>query len=173
MVRSLGGGIGDLSRSSLKRKGENTFMRWSITSILLAITIIASTIATLRTFYVTNQSTTGLCMGLFVLLVGISIHAAVGKYKRFRDGFSAAAIFGILYLISMFLFAIVNRNVKYVDSLLETNFKIGLALLGLAFLIGAFFHSLSMLQCERIGTITGDEQNDASKPDLHGFPDGK
>lgn len=108
-------------------------MRWSLSAMLLAITIIASAFGVYRAFWIDNFTNHSLLLGAFILLLCVAIVAAIPQGSRLRTAFTGTALFGSLYLVCVLRagFGLANLNDWQTQ---EHNTKVGFALMGISFL---------------------------------------
>ena len=108
-------------------------MRWPLSALLLAITIAACSLGVITAFWKDSHPNHPLLMGVYILTICVSTVAAIFGTSSFRGAFAGVSLFGTAYLIFVLHggFGLVTIH----DSeWLASNTKLGLALMGIAFL---------------------------------------
>ncbi len=108
-------------------------MRWPLSAMLLAITVAASAFGVFTAFWDASHPNHVLLLGAYILLVCVCTVAAVFGNKLLRGAFAGASLFGTAYLICV-LHGGFGLETIHDSEWLARNTKLGLALLGIAFL---------------------------------------
>ena len=108
-------------------------MRWTLCAMLLAIAIVASALGVYQCFWDASHPNHPLLLGIFILLICVTVVAAISATSRKRAASLGSALFGIAYLICVLKCGFGLETID--DSRwLSKNTLIGFALYGISFL---------------------------------------
>ena len=108
-------------------------MRWTLSAMLLGITIIASGLGVYRCFWDPTHPNHPILLGVFLLLTCVAVVAAVFGKATLRGSFFGASLFAASYLIVV-LRGGFGLETIYDAEWVARNTKIGFALLGISLL---------------------------------------
>jgi hypothetical protein len=112
-------------------------MRFSLAALLLLVAIVAASVATATTFWDPGNTNYPLLLGVFLLVVCLSIVSAIFGGVKFRPAFAGTSLFGIVYLVFVLQGGFGLQYIQDAQAMVKKT-TIGFPLLGIAFLATHF-----------------------------------
>lgn len=133
-------------------------MRWPLSAVLLAVTIVASAFGVFTAFWDASHPNHALLLGAFLLIVCVSTVGAMYGTTSMRCAFVGASLFGAAYLIFV-LHGGFGLETIHDSNWLARNTKMGFALLGISFLASHLLQIIACQSSQSQGTNIADGQS--------------